>query len=52
MAKKDKFYMPSGAGGLMRYGEEQKELVKVKPKHVILIVAGIVVVEILLKIFL
>jgi preprotein translocase subunit Sec61beta len=52
MAKKDKFYMPSGVGGLVRYGEEGKELFKVKPKHVVWIVVGIVVLEIILKLFL
>lgn len=47
--KKDKVYMPMGMGGLMRYGEEEKELLKVKPKHVVIIVAALVVFEIALK---
>jgi preprotein translocase subunit Sec61beta len=51
MAKRDKVYMPMGTGGLMRYSEEEKELIKVKPKQVVAIVAAIVVFEILLNMF-
>jgi len=51
MAKKDKIYMPSGSGGLIRYGEEGKVLVKLKPKHITYVVAGIVVFELVLKFF-
>jgi len=49
-SKKDKIYMPSGVGGLIRYPEEEKNVIKLKPKHVIWIVVGIAVFEILLKI--
>jgi preprotein translocase subunit Sec61beta len=45
-----KLYMPMGAGGLMRFPEEEKEVIKLKPKHMIWIVAGIAVFEIALKI--
>ncbi len=48
-SKKDKIYMPSGVGGLIRYTEEEKEVLKLKPKHVIWIVLGIATFEILLK---
>jgi preprotein translocase subunit Sec61beta len=51
MAKKDKIYMPMGTGGLLRYSEEQKELIKVKPKQVVVIVTAIVIFEIMLKLF-
>jgi len=47
---KDRLYMPMGSGGLMRYPEEEKEFVKIKPKQLMWFVGGIVVVEILLKI--
>lgn len=50
MSKNDKVYMPSGSGGLVRYGEEGKVLIKLKPEHVAYIVAGVVVAEIVLKI--
>ena len=49
-SKKDKIYMPSGVGGLIRYPEEEKNVIKLKPKHVIWIVVGIAIFEILLKI--
>ena len=49
MAKKDKVYVPSGMGGLIRYPEEEKEVIKLKPKHVVWIVVGIAVIEIALK---
>jgi preprotein translocase subunit Sec61beta len=49
MSKKDKIYMPSGAGGLVRYGEEGKVLIKLKPEHVAYIVAALVAAELVLK---
>ena len=49
MARKDKFYMPMGAGGLMRYSEEEKELVRVKPMHIVYIVTAIIILEIILR---
>lgn len=52
MAKDSKrIYMPMGAGGLLRFPEEEKEAIKLKPKHVIWIVVGIVILEIFLKLF-
>lgn len=50
MAKKDKMYMPMGSGGLMRYSEEEKELVKVKPVQVVIIVVAVIILEIVLKV--
>lgn len=51
MVKRDsKVYMPMGAGGLIRYSEEGKVLIKLKPKHVVGMVIGLVVIEILLKV--
>jgi len=49
--QKDKVYMPSGIGGLIRYGEEEQPVIKIKPRQVVWIVAGIVVIELLLKFF-
>ncbi|MCX6820399.1 MAG: preprotein translocase subunit Sec61beta, partial [Candidatus Aenigmarchaeota archaeon] len=46
MAKKDKVYMPSGAGGLLRFGEEGEERFKLKPEWVIYVVVALVVVGI------
>jgi len=49
--QRDKIYMPMGTGGLLRYSEEEKVLIKVKPKIVVAVVAGLVVFEIILKLF-
>lgn len=50
MAKDSKrLYMPLGTGGLLRYSEEEKEVIKLKPKHIMWAIAGIVVFEIALK---
>lgn len=52
MAKKDKVYMPSGMGGLIRYGEEGKVLIKVKPMQLVYLTIAIVAAELVLKFFL
>jgi preprotein translocase subunit Sec61beta len=49
--QKDKVYMPMGTGGLLRFSEEEKVVIKIKPKQVIAIITGLVVFEILLKLF-
>ncbi len=48
--RENRVYMPMGAGGLMRFAEEEKVLIKLKPKHVVGMVVGLVIVEIILKI--
>lgn len=53
MAKqKDKMYMPMGAGGLMRYQDEEEEMFVIKPKYIVAIVAALITLEIFAKIFL
>ena len=49
MGKKNKIYMPMGMGGLFRFEEEEKHLIKLKPVHLIYITIGVIVVEILLR---
>lgn len=49
MAKKDKIYMPSGMGGIIRYGEEGKVKFKIKPMHLVYIVIGVTLFELVLK---
>jgi len=49
MVKKDKFRMPTGMAGLVRYGEELKDQIKVKPKHVVAFCIVIVVLELILR---
>ncbi|MEM5811714.1 MAG: preprotein translocase subunit Sec61beta [Candidatus Aenigmatarchaeota archaeon] len=48
MAKKDKVYIPAGIGGLIRYPEEEKSKIKLKPIHVILFALGMAIIEIIL----
>ena len=43
--------MPSGAGGLMRYNEEYKSILKIKPSHVILFIILIIALLAVLKLF-
>lgn len=49
MAKKDRLYMPMGTGGLIKYSEEEKSAIKLKPKHVIWIVVGVIIFELILR---
>jgi preprotein translocase subunit Sec61beta len=51
MAKKDKFRMPTGMAGLVRYGEDTKEQLKIKPKQVIAFCLVVIILEVLLKFF-
>jgi len=47
MAQK-KLRTPSGVGGLVRYDEEAKSLVELKPTHVVGIIAGLILLELIL----
>ena len=49
MGKKNKIYMPMGMGGLFRFEEEEKHLIKLKPVHLIYITIGVIIAEILLR---
>ena len=49
MAKKDSTRLPSGMGGLVRYGDEVKETFKIKPEHVIYFSLGVILLEIVLR---
>lgn len=40
-----------GAGGLLRYPEEEKEVIKIKPEHVVYLVIAIIILEMILKVF-
>jgi preprotein translocase subunit Sec61beta len=51
MAKKDKTRMPMGMAGLVRYGEEAKDQIKVKPKYVIAVCIAVVIFELILGFF-
>jgi len=48
--RRNRVYMPMGVGGLLRYPEEEEELIKLKPKHVIYFAIGLIIFEIILKV--
>lgn len=47
----EKISMPSSQGGLVRYYNEYKSKVQVKPIHVVVAVVVVIVVELGLKVF-
>ena len=49
MGKKDKVYFPLGMGGLFRFEEEEKHVIKLKPIHLIYITIAIIILEIFLS---
>ena len=46
MSQKDKIQMPQSTAGLVRYFEESKDAIKLKPEHVVAVCVLIIVVEI------
>lgn len=46
--QKEKTYMPAGIGGLIRYDEEEEEIIKVKPEYLVYGVAAFAVLIIIL----
>ncbi len=52
MAEKRKLRAPMTIAGLMRYEEEGKSLITLKPQHVIGIAVALVLIEIMLFFFL
>jgi preprotein translocase subunit Sec61beta len=49
MGKKDKSYMPQSTAGLIRYFDQSKESIKLKPEHVLIACAVLIAIEIMLK---
>jgi preprotein translocase subunit Sec61beta len=49
MSKQDKIQMPQSTAGLVRYFEESKEAIKLRPEHVVVVCALIIVMEIAFK---
>lgn len=49
MAKKSKVQMPQSTAGLVRYFEDSKESIKLKPEHVVVVCVVLIVIEIALK---
>jgi len=49
MARDDKMNMPQSTAGLIRYFEESKEAIKIRPEHIVIISAVIIAVELYLR---
>jgi preprotein translocase subunit Sec61beta len=49
MSKKDRVQMPQSTAGLVRYFEESKEAIKLKPEHVVVVCVLIIALEIAFK---
>ena len=47
----DRVSIPSGMGGLVRYFDEYKSKIQLKPSHVIILAGAIVVIELFLHAF-
>ena len=48
MPHDNRITMPSGMGGLMRYFDEYKSRIRIKPGHIIIMVAVVMVIMIFL----
>lgn len=46
----DKIRMPSGMGGLVRYFDEYKSKLEIKPAHVVALIILVILIEIFLQI--
>ena len=42
--------MPSGVGGLVRYFDEYKSKIQLKPEHIVLLIILVIVFEIVIRI--
>lgn len=51
MAEKEKISLPGSGGGLFRPSDAEGLGIKIKPEHVIVFAAAVVVTEILIKLF-
>ncbi|MCX8178639.1 MAG: preprotein translocase subunit Sec61beta [Candidatus Aenigmarchaeota archaeon] len=51
MGKKDQTRMPSGMAGIMRYGEEPKETIKIKPEYVVYFTVAVITLQLILRFY-
>jgi len=49
MAEKDRASMPMSTAGLVRYFESEKEVIKLKPVHIVGICVGLIALELFLR---
>lgn len=48
MAKDNKIHIPSGMGGLVRYFDEAKSKIQLKPGYIIILVILVILIELIL----
>ena len=46
---KNNISLPASGGGLMRYSDEFKSKLQIKPAHVVILIAVVIILEILLR---
>lgn len=51
MARDNRIQMPSGIGGLVRYFDEYKSSISIKPGHILIAIGLVIVLMILLNMF-
>lgn len=49
MSRREKQMMPQSSAGLMRYFDQSKESIKIKPEHILIVCAFLIAFEIILK---
>ncbi len=49
MSRKDKNVMPQSTAGLVRYFEQTKESIKIKPEHILIAASAFIAIELLIK---
>ena len=49
MAKKEKSVMPQSTAGLVRYFDQGKEAIKIKPEHILIASGVFIAIEVMLK---
>jgi preprotein translocase subunit Sec61beta len=49
MSRKDKAMMPHSTAGILRYYDQGKEAIKIKPEHVIIACGVFIAIELMLK---
>ena len=49
MAKDNKISMPSGIGGIVRYFDDYKSKIEIKPGHVLVLIMFIIVIMLILN---
>lgn len=47
--RRDRVSMPASGAGLIRYMDEEGKGVKFRPEHVLFAAAGVIIIEVLLK---